>query len=474
MDSVNQFIDDHARFVPTPLYGIRPQGAGGGAVESTHSYVLTLAHEHGLSANVFMRELLREASLRMFRHPVSTWGWDKWSGLPMLTTGQKASAMAAELAALTGRTEVLFTNLAPLLNHIQGQALVSASERVCPSCLTEDIEAGRLPYGRLLWRMASVTCCPVHRTNLVATTCGSRPSDRPGCSFMRRRIGGSCGHCGSIGFKCLPPATEKVTANALWKAGQCAKIIAQLSDIQHSSPLFSKDAVRHYCSQTNGSVALAKRAGIEKSVLSRWLNVPAARISLPMLLSIAASEGFSVAGLMRGDLTRTSLPRDVFPDRVARRHPRLDHGQIDRHLRAAVAAGTTIAAVAKAVSASTSTLARHDEHYVKLRDAHQAREQERRSQEQSQALQHAEMVVRESLRLGVRPTLRRAAAVTGFKWLPSQLHSVLLMELRRMLGEPRIRSPLKALNLGASLKAEIAEAAKRIQAAVASSPQLQD
>ena len=66
---------------------------------------------------------------------------------------------------------------------------------------------------------------------------------------------------------------------------------------------------------------MAKRAGMEKSILSRWLNAASARISLPMLLSIAASEGFSVAGLMRGDLTRTALPRDVFPDRVPRRLP---------------------------------------------------------------------------------------------------------------------------------------------------------
>ena len=71
---------------------------------------------------------------------------------------------------------------------------------------------------------------------------------------------------------------------------------------------------------------------------------------------------------------------------------------------------------------------------------------------------------------GVRPTLRRAAAITGFKWLPSQLHSVLLMELRRALGEPRIRAPLKALNLGAALKEEIAEAAMRISSTVAAPP----
>jgi len=471
MDSSSHVTASHDRAKPTPLYGIRPQGAGSASVESTYSYLLTLAHEHGLSANVFVRELLSEASLSMSRSPVSTWGWDKWAGLPLLTTGDKAAALAAELSALTGRGEVRYTNLAPLRAHIKGQALLTRFERVCQACLDEDLLAEKLPYGRLLWRMADVTCCPVHRKPLVATSCGVGDSGHRGSAFMRRRIGGACGNCGSIGFKCVPPTTGEVTANALWKADQCAQLIAQLPEIQRSSPLVAKDAIRHYCTQTNGSVALAKRAGMEKSILSRWLNQAAARISLPMLLSIAASEGFSVAGLMRGDLTRTSLPSDVFPDRVPRRLFRLDHERIDRQLREAIAAGSTIAEAAKIASASTSSVARHTEHYPRLRDMHQARRQQRRSEEQSQALQRAEAVVLESLQLGVRPTLRRAAAITGFKWLPSQLHSVLLMEIRRALGEPRIRRPLKALNLGAALQCEIAKAASRIVVAVATNTQ---
>jgi hypothetical protein len=190
-----------------------------------------------------------------------------------------------------------------------------------------------------------------------------------------------------------------------------------------------------------------------------------------MLLSIAASEGFSVARLMRGDLIRTPLPSDVFPDRVPRRLFRLDHERIDRQLREAVAAGATIADVAKKTSASTSSVARHTEHYPRLRDMHQARRHQRRSEQQREALQRAEAVVLDSLRLGLRPTLRRAAAVTGFKWLPSQLHSVLLMEIRRVIGDPQIRRPLKATNLGAAMQSEIAKAASRITAAVAAAPQ---
>lgn len=75
--------------------------------------------------------------------------------------------------------------------------------------------------------------------------------------------------------------------------------------------------------------------------------------------------------------------------------------------------------------------------------------------------------------LGLKPTLRRAATVTGVKWQPSQLHSVLLMELRRAIGEPGISVPLKALNLGTALRAEIVNTAKRVATAVAGSPHTQ-
>ena len=182
-----------------------------------------------------------------------------------------------------------------------------------------------------------------------------------------------------------------LSSSYLSRGDQCAPVIAQLAEIQRSSPLASKDVIRPYCSQTNGSVALTKRAGMQKSVLSRWLHVAEACISLPMMLSIAASEGFSVAGLMQGDLTRMPLPRGVAPDREPRRLRRHDHGRIDRALRSAVAAGAKIPEVAEAVSASTSTLARQEEYYAKLRDSHQTREQARRALAQRQALQRAEV-----------------------------------------------------------------------------------
>jgi hypothetical protein len=55
---------------------------------------------------------------------------------------------------------------------------------------------------------------------------------------------------------------------------------------------------------------------------------------------------------------------DVVPDRVPRRLPRLDHGRIDGHLSIAVSAGGTVFEVTQAVSASSSTLARHEGHYA--------------------------------------------------------------------------------------------------------------
>ena len=73
MSSPGQVAAASGRRAHTPLYGIRPQGVGSAGVESTYSYVLGLAHEHGLSANVFMRELLQAASQSMSRRAIATW-----------------------------------------------------------------------------------------------------------------------------------------------------------------------------------------------------------------------------------------------------------------------------------------------------------------------------------------------------------------------------------------------------------------
>ncbi len=108
------------------------------------------------------------------------------------------------------------------------------------------------------------------------------------------------------------------------------------------------------------------------------------------------------------------------------------------------------------VLASISTLARHEEHYAELMYSHQLRLQRRRSEDQGRDLRLAEPVVLKCVELGVRPSLRRATEITGFNWLHSQQRSVLLIELRRALGEPRLRSPFKALYLGVALKSKVA------------------
>lgn len=78
-------VDGHFKArVATPLYGVRPQGVGTGAVESLHSYLLTLAFEHSLSANVFVREMLGQCSRALRRPPIPTWGWDKEGGRHLL------------------------------------------------------------------------------------------------------------------------------------------------------------------------------------------------------------------------------------------------------------------------------------------------------------------------------------------------------------------------------------------------------
>lgn len=136
-------------------------------VESMHSYILALAHSHFLSANVFMREGVALASAVEGLDALPTWRWDKGAGSTLMGLSDLVGSLSRRFAELTGREEVLLTTLAGLNRHICGQELIHPRERVCPKCLQEDVDQGRLPYLRSLFR-ARPPLCAMLRTRREA------------------------------------------------------------------------------------------------------------------------------------------------------------------------------------------------------------------------------------------------------------------------------------------------------------------
>lgn len=446
----------------TAFHGLVPQGAGTWQVESLHSYILALAHSHFLSANVFVREGLALASAADGLDALPTWGWDKGAGSTLMGVSDLAGSLSRRFAALTGREEVLLTTLAGLNGHTCGQELIHPRERVCTKCLQEDLDRGQLPYSRLLWRVSAVTACPLHRVRLKEAACGNQAGHSRASLFGRRRLSGSCGYCGSLGFRCICAPELPATENEVWVAQQVGTVIQALPKLQQTNPLVMKDAVRAYCGRTNGSVKLSERIGVPKSQVSRWLRRPEHRFSLPCLLDMCASEGFELARLLMGDLARTAWPSEVRPERQRRQFKYHDHRVIEEALQHAIDTGESISSVADQLGIDVSTLARHEELYARLRDRNQALNQQQHADSQRAAVAEAEQVVLALSRQGQTPTLRNASDTTGSRWYPSQLRAIALHALRMRMGATNLRPLTKMFNVGPDFLRLVDDAAARL------------
>jgi hypothetical protein len=454
--------------VPSPLYGIEPQNLGNGEIESLHSYILAVAHAHSVAACTLVQEIVPSADRLTGKSIDLPWGWDKDRGLTLLGPTELAAQMSSLFAAASGREAVRWTTLAPAMRHICGQGLIASTERVCLDCLKEDREDGRLPYGRLLWRLEAVDCCPRHKVNLVPASCGKFVDRRN--QYGRRKLGGSCGVCGALAYRCITDTTSTPGPNELWRAQQCADMLVALPQISTANPLAMKDAVAAYCSRADGPVKLAQRINVPKSSMSRWLNKAAPRISLSILLDIAASEGFSLSGLLLGDLSRVAHPPEVEPVRNRRPTKRLNHFVVESALKAAIADGVSIQELATELRVDPGTLARHEELYGQLRDLNQIRNRELQAASYRTAILEAEQTLLSLIRIGRTPSLRNAAVLTQKPWWPAQLKSVALLAMRAQLGHAHLRSFGRA-TVSNEFRELVACAADRVRSIVASRQQ---
>ena len=466
MSDGTYFLSKPHGWRPTLLYGVPPQGLGTADVESLHSYVLALSHAHGLTPNTVVRSVLPSLPQSQEMGINLGWGWDKHRASALVGVGEVPGRFAATLAAATGRTELKLCTLGSLSRHICGQGLVDEDERVCIDCLTADLAANRLPYGRLLWRLGAVTCCPIHRRPLVLAKCRRAPLQKAE-QFGRRKLAGSCGSCGSIGYRCVPADDAVATTYEVWKAQQCAQMIADMPQIDQSNPLLMKDMIQAYCSRANGIVHFAERVGAPKSQVSRWLSNPTARFALAQMLDIAANEGFSLSRLLVADLTRTADPDSAGPMRPRRPTKRLNHFVLECRLKAAVAGGETIQTVASDLKVDASTIARHASLYAVLRDRARVRADEERFNRHLQAVGQAEAMLVKLVSMGKTPNLRNAGALTGETWYASQLRSIAFTLMRINLGNTRLSRPSKAENLGTEFAAVLAAAVERLKAGTA-------
>lgn len=423
---------------PPPLYPLQPQGAGTAEVESLYSYILSLACEHSLPTRLLLDGLASLPAWKELGHSLGRY-WDSAHGANLVGVCRVAKRWADLLEAATGVQTLEHCTLWGVSRFVCGIALITPKPRVCIQCLADDTKSGSMPYERLWWRISAAKCCPRHKVYLVEPQCtGEKLS---GALRIPKRAG-VCSNCGSVGHKCqADPSTGTPTANDLWVADQVRGLVASLPALAKADHRHMKDEIAHYAWIGGSRSRLAERVNMTKSQMSHWLRKASARTSLPQLLDIAVVEQFDLTQVLLGDLRKLPVPGERQPKRKKKISRHVDHQALRWKLKAAVVQGKSVSEVAKESGVDISTVAKHEDLYLEIRertlDELEAADRDRRQK----AVEEAETVLEVLVEQGTNPSMRAASDLTGSKWYPSQLRALSLTMLRINLGDQRLTVP---------------------------------
>lgn len=450
----------------TPLFGIPPRGAGTGEVESLFSHLLTLSFEQRLAPRQVVSHVLPGVEEKLGiqvmspRHHVG-WAWDKDAGKEMVGMHQSAARWVRVMEAATGLTELRFSTLLPLELLTTGN-LITSDERVCIDCLAADKADGQMPYGRLLWRLRPVTCCPLHRRRLLVPVCG-RTGRAAAADYGRIKLSGVCGSCGSIGHGCRKEEPGEAGADEVWRAEQCLRVFAALPRIEQAGPAPVRAAVQALCAERGAVSGLAFRAGAPKSVLTQWLKHEDWCLNFEQLLDICAVEELDLAELLQGSLVASPGAAGLAPSRVRRRRDPVDHEAVRSALAQALTDERSVTDVAKALHVDLATLAKHRDLYVPVREATAKRNAEAEAARHMAAIQKVETMACNLAKRGKRLTHRNALREGSYQFAPSSVESVVLSVMRLALGDRRAKAPAGAARFGPRYLQRISEAADRLR-----------
>jgi hypothetical protein len=453
----------------TVLYHLAPRGASTGDVESLFSHLLSLCHAHHLSPRQVVDRVLPEVERRIDttiytpRYQIG-WGWDKHAGLDLVGMHRSAERWVRVMEAATGLKGLRGATLLPLQEFTTGN-LITDEERVCTDCLDSDMTDGGLPYGRLLWRMRPVNCCPIHRKRLIVPTCGHSPRDsKP--EYERIRFSGVCSKCCSIGHRCRRNQADAATDAEVWRAEQCRQVLAASSAIETAGPETMRVALREYCAPRGTACSLAYRSGMHKSVLSEWMRTPGTRMSLDQLLDICAADGLELAELMQGRVEHPAGAGGLAPTRERRQAKRVDHDAVRQALIGALAEGLSLTEVARAQRVDLKTLTRHRELYVQVRAAAAARRAQEEEARHLAAIDKVEGMARELAKRGRRLTPRNAQGLGVGGIMPSSAEAAVFSLMRFGLGDRSARLSASATRLGHRFILRINESIVRLRAEI--------
>lgn len=300
------------------LFGLHVLGAGTRDVESLRSYVRRLAYAHDVSPARLVSELLAMCPLDAVSMS---------SVRNAFVEGNISGKGDVVDALLTRLQQATFRDLQPAAAQRFGHLFAAQrfcrapSQAHCPECVKDDAWDG-LPYGRLLWELSPITCCPVHHVRLV----DSKRCGEPGVvarDFRRRPLlSGVCASCGSIGFACRTEAAEPATAEEIWIANQMSALVALSPQETFAiAPATMRDGIVATVEAAFGGemATAAVECGLGRTSVLEWVRNEGRLPSLDTLLKFCWRARADLLALLHGRYERSEAAGGVRAMSLAKR-----------------------------------------------------------------------------------------------------------------------------------------------------------
>jgi hypothetical protein len=226
----------------------------------------------------------------------------------------------------------------------------------------------------------------------------------------------------------------------MWKAWQIHDLLSRQAEVQAAGVANFKEAMKkHYGRIPGGLGRLAKRLNCSSASLALFVREPSARLTLNVLLQVAAVEGFNLTEFLLGSLT-SHHPRRPAPANPVRGSFSLpdDWDSVAARARQAALEGLSARDFARQEGLNEGTFRRRlpDESRL-LSTTSKAHNESKRQLSQRKVIAEVEEIAIAALERGLPLTLRSASKLTGRTWFPSEFPAQLLMAIRSaLIGKP--------------------------------------
>jgi hypothetical protein len=423
----------------TFLYPLLPVGVGRWECEGLVSYLCRLAYAHGVGVDDLVALALARVSTEDFSRWRSFPFWNR-SNAVSLFAPKRTLALRDALLRATCVQNVGLLSFATLNGVIDLTGMSSPLKRHCPACYRE--RPFPEAFRPLLWDIAVVTACPVHKLTLVSSVCG-RPHTCHLSRWSRRQTAGLCPTCGSIGLRCSNSAPSAATHDELWVSAQSGAMIAAVS----SGERFSRSDVQNAVLQLATLIGdgypyrAARVCGFSKARLYDWIEGKR-RVKYPVLLALCSAARANVVDVLRGRVVSATGHGYIYSPRTLSR-VKLPTPEIRRLIDEAITDERcpSVSSVARRAGVCRNTLKRRFPEEVRhlairWKEARAAEAQERRSA----AAQRLVMLATELKADGVPWTVRNVWLRCGVLVTSGSRYHQPFMELQALESRTQDRS----------------------------------